>query len=60
MLKKLYDKSKIWFAAVFITAYCVFMSVGDSLSAMIGIEKSFSLPVGILLSVILFVFLKRQ
>ena len=39
VLKKLYDKSKIWFAVAWIIAYCVLMSVGDSLSAEIGIEK---------------------
>ncbi len=28
ILKKLYDKSKIWFAVSWIVAYCVLMSVG--------------------------------
>ena len=40
MLKKLYDKSKIWFAVVWIVAYCVLMSAGDALSAILGVEKS--------------------
>ena len=60
MLKKLYDKSKIWFAIVWIIAYCVLMSVGDALSEMIGIEKLITFPVGLLLSVILLVFLKKN
>lgn len=60
MLKKLYDKSKIWFAVVWIVAYCVLMSVGDSLSASLGIEKSITLPVGLILSAILLVFLKKN
>lgn len=60
MLKKLYDKSKIWFAVAWIVAYCVLMSVGDSLSASLGIEKSITLPVGIIMSVILLVFLKKN
>ena len=60
MLKKLYDKSKIWFAVAWIIAYCVLMSVGDSLSAEIGIEKTATLPIGILLSSFLLLFLKKN
>ena len=60
MLKKLYDKSRIWFALAWIIAYCVLMSAGDSISASIGVEKSITLPIGILLSVILLLFLKKN
>ena len=60
VLKKLYDKSKIWFAISWIIAYCVLMSVGDALSASIGIEKSVTLAIGILLSAILQLFLKKN
>jgi len=60
MLNKLYDKSKIWFAVAWIIAYCILMSVGDSLSAMAGVEKSVTLAVGLLLSVALLVFLKKH
>ena len=60
MLKKLYDKSKIWFAIAWIIAYCVLLSVGDALSASIGIEKSVTLAIGILLSAILLLFLKKN
>ena len=60
VLKKLYDKSKIWFAVSWIIAYCVLMSVGDALSALIGIEKSVTLAIGILLSVVLLLFLKKN
>lgn len=56
MLKKLHDKSPIWFAVAWIIAYCVLMSVGDSLSVNIGVEKSLSLLAGVLLSGILAVF----
>lgn len=59
MLKKLYDKSKIRFAVAWITFYCVLMSVGDQLSAAEGLEKSFTLAVGILLSAVLLLFLKK-
>ena len=60
VLKKLYDKSKIWFAVSWIIAYCVLMSVGDALSASIGIDKSVTLAIGILLSAILLLFLKKH
>ena len=60
VLKKLYDKSKIWFALAWIIAYCVLMSAGDALSASVGIEKSVSLAIGILLSAKLFLFLKKN
>ena len=56
MLKKLYQKSEIWFAVVWIVAYCVLMSVGDGLSAMVGVEKSVTLAVAIALSVVLLLF----
>jgi len=59
-MKKLYDKSKIWFSVVWIITYCSLMSVGDWLSVLVGIEKSVTLGVGLLLSVILLLFLKRN
>jgi membrane protease YdiL (CAAX protease family) len=60
VLKKLYEKSEIWFAVAWIIAYCVLMSLGDSISEQIGINKSVTLVVGILLSAILLVFLKKN
>ena len=60
MLKKLYDKSRIWFAVCWIIAYCLLMSVGDSLSITLGIEKSVTLPVALLLSASLLWFLRKN
>ena len=60
MLKKLYDKSPIWFAVAWIIAYCVLLSVGDSLSAGIGVEKSVTLAIGLLLSASLLIFLYKH
>ena len=59
LLKKLYDKSQIWFAVLWIVAYCVLMSVGDAFSARLGMEKSITFAVGALLSVALLLFLKK-
>ena len=60
VLKKLYYKSPIWFALAWNIAYCVLLSIGDELSALIGIEKSVTLVIGILLSAILLLFLKKN
>lgn len=60
VLKKLYDKSKIIFAITWIVAYCVLLSVGDSLSELVGIQKSVTLAVGALLSFILFLFISKN
>lgn len=60
VLKNLYDKSKIWFAVAWIVAYCVLLSVGDALSALIGIEKSVTLTIGVLLSTTLLLFLNKN
>ena len=59
-LKKLFEKSQIWFAVAWIIAYCVLMSVGDTLSALLGLQKSVTLAVGILMSCVLLFFLKKN
>lgn len=60
MLKRLYEKSEILFAVLWIVAYCVLFSVGDSFSASLGVEKVVTLPVGLLLSAVLLIFLKKN
>jgi membrane protease YdiL (CAAX protease family) len=59
-LKKLYDKSKIWFAIAWTIAYCVLLSVGDAISAAVGVEKSVTLAIAIALSAVLLLFLKKN
>ena len=60
VLKKLYDKSKIWFALLWIIAYCALMSAADALSVWIGVDKSVTLAIGIFLSATLLLFLKKN
>ena len=60
MLKKLYEKSELWFSIVWIIAYVILASIGDNLSMMIGIEKVVTLPILIILSFILFFFLRKN
>lgn len=60
MIMNLYKKSEICFAVTWIIAYVVLASVGDNLSADIGVLKIVTLPILIVLSVILFLFVKRN
>ncbi len=59
-MKKLYEKSELAFSIVGIVLYCVLMSVGDNLSAEVGINSVISLPVALLMSAVLLVFIKRN
>ena len=45
MIKKLYEKSEIWFAIAWIIAYVVLAYVGDNLSREAGVLKNITLPV---------------
>ena len=60
MIKKFYDKNELWFSIIWIIAYCVLASMGDNLSDTLGITKVITLPILLLLSVILFLFIKRN
>ena len=60
MLKKLYDKSELCFSIVWIIAYVILASIGDNLSLEIGIEKVVTLPILIILSFILFFFIRKN
>lgn len=60
MIKKLYDKSELLFAIVWIVAYVVLASVGDNLSASVGITKVFTLPILIILTAVVILFLVKN
>ena len=60
MIRKLYEKSELWFALTWIVAYCVLASVGDNLSSDIGILKIVTLPILLLLSITLYAFVKKN
>ena len=59
-MKKLYEKTELGFALMWIGLYCVAMSVGDNLSVNIGVEKSITLPIALILSAVLIWFLKKN
>ena len=60
MIKKLYEKSEIWFAVAWIIVYVVLASIGDNMSMSIGLMKSVTLPILIVLSVVLYLFVKKN
>lgn len=60
MIKKLYAKSEIWFAVLWIIAYVVLASVGDSVSDEVGIPKIITLPLFIILCVVQILFVKKN
>lgn len=60
ILNKLYDKSDIWFSALWIVAYCVLFSAGDYLSELIGIGKLITLVIGLLMSALLLFFVYKS
>ena len=59
-MKKLYLKSELAFAIVWIVAYCILLSLGDNISESIGITKAVTLPIAAALSLILFIYIKKN
>ena len=60
MMKKLYEKSELGFALVWIGIYCVGMSIFDELSRSIGVESSATAVFGVAASLFLYFWLKQQ
>lgn len=59
-MKKLYDKDPVWFAVLWIGIYVLAFGNADNLSESIGIPKLLTVLVGILLSFLLWCFLRRN
>ena len=59
-MKKLYEKSRIWFAVVCILVYVIGCSVADDVSQSIGLEKSVTLVFTTLMSAVLYFFLSKN
>ncbi len=59
-MKKLYEKSELTFAIFWIVVYCVLLSLGDNLSANLGVSNSVTLPIAIALSLILFIYIRKN
>ena len=59
-MKKLYEKSEIWFALAWIIGYVVLASTADNLSADLGIAKIVTVPVLIAMSAALYFFVRKN
>lgn len=59
-MRKLYEKSEITFAIVWIVIYCVLQSLANPLNKIIGTEYSASAVLCILQTVILFIFIRKN
>lgn len=59
-MKKLYEKSELTFAFVWIVVYCVLQSLANPLNERIGIEYSASAIFCILQTIILFAFIRKN
>ncbi len=59
-MKRLYENSELWFSLLWIVGYCVLASVGDALSAKIGMDKIITLPILMILSLVASLFLWKN
>lgn len=59
-MKKLYEKSELAFALVWIAVYCVLQSVANPLNKRIGIEYSVSAAFCVLQTIVLLLFLLKN
>ena len=59
-MRKLYEKSAITFAIVWIVVYCILLSLANPLNKIIGTEYSASAVLCILQTVILFIFIRKN
>ena len=60
MMKKLYEKSELSFALFWIVVYCIAQSTAFPLSQMIGIESAANAAFSVILTVILFCWVKKN
>lgn len=59
-MKKIYDKNELNFALIWIGLYVVLAGVADSISDSIGVVKSITAPLFILLSVFMYLWICKQ
>lgn len=59
-MKNLFNKSELTFSIIWIVLYVVLLSIADSVSASLGIEKLLTAPLCILMTAFLFFWLKKN
>ena len=59
-MKKLFQKSEIWFAVAWIIVYVLAFSNADAISESMGVPKLLTVPVGLALSLTALIFLQKN
>ena len=59
-MKKLFEKDEIWFAVLWIIVYVVGFGTADSVSDSIGVPKLVTCAVGLIMTVIICTFIKKE
>jgi len=59
-MKKLYEKSEIWFSVIWIVLYVVLLSNADSISEQLGVQKSVTAPLCVIMAAVLLGFVFKN
>jgi len=59
-MRRLYEKNELLFAILWIVIYVLSMSIADGLSQNVGVEKSITVVVSLILSIFLLVWIKKS
>lgn len=59
-MKKIYDKNELTFALIWIGIYVVLLSAAENVSQSIGIAKAVTAPVCIMLTLIIYLWIRRN
>lgn len=59
-MKKIYDKNELTFALIWIGIYVVLLSVSENVSQTVGIAKAVTAPVCIVLTFIMYLWIRRN
>ena len=59
-MKRLYEKSELVFAIIWIVFYVLVFSIADMLSAYLGYEKIITAPISVAVSLFLFVWIWKN
>lgn len=59
-MKRIYEKNELAFALLWIGVYVVLMSLADNFSSLVGVEKAFTAPISVFLTLFLWVWIKKM
>ena len=59
-MKKIYEKNELNFALIWIGLYVVLLSVADSVSGTIGVQKIVTVPVCIIMTAVIYLWIRKN